>query len=150
MRINEETDSTKFTREIEIPDADDHEIAQPESGHREVRGEGEAPFTKAYAPESLPKLEIPDLPLDALSVSVDDLAEIDDTYAEDPLSIPVLEWSATEAEIEQEIQAAIQENKTQADQRAEILQARMGMLTSQISSLNEKLDRLENSSKIKV
>jgi len=150
MRINEETDSDKFTRQIDIPDADDNELAQPESDHRVIRGEDESPFTKAYAPESLPKIEIPDLPLDALSVSVDDLAEIDDTHAEDPLSIPVLEWSATEAEIEQEIQAAIQENKTQADQRAEILHVRMGMLTSQICSLNEKLDRLENSSKIKV
>jgi hypothetical protein len=150
MRITDNTDSTKFTREIEIPDADDIELGSSQPDKTVIRSVDEAPFAKGYSPESLPKLEIPDLPLDAISVSVDDLPEIDDTHAEDPLSIPVLEWSATESEIEQEMLAAIQENKTQADQRAEILQARMGKLSGQISSLNEKLDRLANSSKIKV
>jgi hypothetical protein len=150
MRITDDPDEKKFTREIEIPDADDIELGSSQPDKTVIRSVDETPFAKGYSPESLPKLEIPDLPLDAVSVSVDDLPEIDDTDEEDPLSIPVLAWSPPEAPIDQEMLSAIQENKSQADQRAEIIKARMGMLTSQISSLNDKLARLENSSKIKV
>lgn len=150
MRITEDSDEKKFTREIEIPDPQDIVLGSSQPEKTVTRSVEEPPFAKGYSPESLPKLEIPDLPLDAVSVSVDDLPEIDDTDEEDPLSIPVLAWSPPEAPIDQEILAAIQEKKSQADQLSESMKVRMGMLTSQISSLNEKLDRLENSSKIKV
>lgn len=150
MRITEDTESTKLTRDIEIPDPQDIVLGFSQPEKTVTRSVEEPRFAKGYSPESLPKLEIPDLPLDAVSVSVDDLPEIDDTDEEDPLSIPVLAWSPPEASIDQEMLAAIQEKKSQADQVSESMKARMGMLTSQISSLNEKLDRLENSSKIKV
>jgi hypothetical protein len=150
MRITDDPEEEKFTREIEIPDPDEVEL-DPSGAEKEViRAVDEAPFTKGYSPESLPKLDIPDLPLDAVVVSADDLPEIDDTDDEDPISAPVLALPTPDADMEQEMLAAIQEMKSQADQRAEIRQARMGKLTGQISSLNDKLDRLANSSKIKV
>lgn len=150
MRITDDPDEKKFTREIEIPDADDVDIELTHRDKEVVRSVEEPPFAKGYSPESLPKLDIPDLPLDAVVVSVDELPEIDDTDDEDPLPPPVLAWSPPDDPIDQELLAAIQEMKSQADQRAEIRQARMGKLSGQISSLNDKLDRLANSSKIKV
>ena len=150
MRITEDPDEKKFTREIEIPDADDIELAAPQPDKEVIRSVDEVPFNKGYSPESLPKLDIPDLPLDAVVVSADDLPEIDETDDEDPISVPVLALPTPDADMEQEILAAAQEMKSQADQRAEMIKARMGKLSGQISSLNDKLARLENSSKIKV
>lgn len=153
MRITEEIDSKKFD-DIEIPDADDVELAPAKPAGDVVRSSGEASFAKSYAPESLPKIELPDLPVDAVSVSAQTLAEIDDSDEEDPLSEPLLALSApdpeSDPELDAELLAAIQVMKAQADQRAEIMQARMGKLSGQISSLNDKLDRLANSSRIKV
>jgi outer membrane murein-binding lipoprotein Lpp len=123
-----------------------------------VRSAGEASFAKSYSPETLPKIDLPDLPMDAVSVSAQDLAEIDDSDEEDPLSEPVQALYAPEPEAEPEsdpeadaeLLAAIQVMKAQADQRAEIMQARMDKLSGQISSLNDKLDRLANISRIEV
>lgn len=154
MRITEDTDAKKFVDEIEIPDADDVELSPAKSAGDVVRSSGEAPFAKGYAPESLPKIELPDLPVDAVSVSAQTLAEIDDSDEEDPLSEPALALSAPDPELDPEMEAellaAIQVMKAQADQRAEIMQARMGKLSGKISSLNDKLDRLVNSSRIEV
>ena len=150
MRITDDSEEKKFTREIEIPDADDVELEALKPEKPVIRSVEQVPFTKGYSPESLPKLDIPDLPLDAVVVSADELPEIDDTDDEDPISAPVLALPTPDADMEQEMLAAIQEMKSQADQRAEIRQARMGKLSGQISSLNDKLDRLANSSKIKV
>jgi hypothetical protein len=154
MRITEDADTKKFVDEIEIPDADDVELAPVKPAGEVVRASVEAPFTKSYAPETLPQIDLPDLPVDAMSVSAEALAEIDDSDEEDPLSEPVLALSAPDPELDPEMEAellaAIQVMKSQADQRAEIMQARMGKLTGSISSLNDKLDRLANSSRIKV
>ena len=162
MRITQDTDAKKFVDEIEIPDADDIELAPPKSADEVVRAADELPFAKGYASETLPKIEIPDLPEDAVSVSAQalselpsvtelmPLAEIDDSDDEDPLSPPVLALPVPDVPLDDEILAAIQVKKAEADQRAEIMQARMGKLSSQISSLNDKLDRLANSSRIKV
>jgi len=158
MRITQDKDSKKFVDDIEIPDADDVELPAPKLAGELVRSAGEASFAKSYSPESLPKIDLPDLPLDAVSVSAQDLAEIDDSDEEDPLSEPVQALYAPEPEAEPEsdpeadaeLLAAIQVMKAQADQRAEIMQARMDKLSGQISSLNDKLDRLANISRIEV
>jgi hypothetical protein len=162
MRITQDKDSKKFVDDIEIPDADDVELPAPKLAGELVRSAGEASFAKSYSPESLPKIDLPDLPLDAVSVSAQDLAEIDDSDEEDPLSEPVQALYAPELEAEPEVEpesdpeadaellAAIQVMKAQADQRAEIMQARMDKLSGQISSLNDKLDRLANISRIEV
>ena len=158
MRITQDKDSKKFVDDIEIPDADDVELPAPKLAGELVRSAGEASFAKSYSPESLPKIDLPDLPMDAVSVSAQDLAEIDDSDEEDPLSEPVQALYAPEPEAEPEsdpeadaeLLAAIQVMKAQADQRAEIMQARMDKLSGQISSLNDKLDRLANISRIEV
>jgi hypothetical protein len=162
MRITEDTDTKKFVDEIEIPDAEDVELSPPKSAEEVVRATDEAPFAKGYDPETLPKIDVPDLPEDAVSVSaqalselpsVTDLmpmAEIDDSDEEDPLTGSVLALSAPDAPLDEEMLLAIQVKKAEADKRAEIMQARMGKLSGQISSLNDKLDRLANSSRIKV
>lgn len=158
MRITQDKDSKKFVDDIEIPDADDVELPAPKLAGELVRSAGEASFAKSYSPETLPKIDLPDLPMDAVSVSAQDLAEIDDSDEEDPLSEPVQALYAPEPEAEPEsdpeadaeLLAAIQVMKAQADQRAEIMQARMDKLSGQISSLNDKLDRLANISRIEV
>jgi hypothetical protein len=158
MRITQDKDSKKFVDDIEIPDADDVELPAPKLAGEVVRSAGEASFAKSYSPETLPKIDLPDLPMDAVSVSAQDLAEIDDSDEEDPLSEPVQALYAPEPEAEPEsdpeadaeLLAAIQVMKAQADQRAEIMQARMDKLSGQISSLNDKLDRLANISRIEV
>jgi hypothetical protein len=103
---------------------------------------------------------MPDLPEDAVSVSAQvlsevptltelmPLAEIDESDDEDPIQAPTLSLAAPDEELQ--IQADVQVRSAEADKRAEIRQARMGKLSGQISSLNDKLDRLANSSKIKV
>jgi hypothetical protein len=158
MRITGDADSKKFEDEIEIPDAEDVELAPKKPAGEVVRADDEVPFSKGYDPETLPKIEVPDLPEDAVSVSAQVLsevptltdlmpmAEIDESDDEDPLQAPALSLDAPEAPI----QPSVQVRSAEADKRAEIMQARMGKLSGQISSLNDKLDRLANSSKIKV
>jgi hypothetical protein len=158
MRITQDKDSKKFVDDIEIPDADDVALPSPKLAGEVVRSAGEASFAKSYEPESLPKIDLPDLPMDAVSVSAQDLVEIDDSDEEDPLSEPVQALYAPELEAEPEsdpeadaeLLEVIQVMKAQADQRAEIMQARMDKLSGQISSLNDKLDRLANISRIEV
>ena len=160
MRITGDADSKKFEDEIEIPDADEVELASKKPAGEVVRSDDTVPFAKGYDPETLPKIDLPDLPEDAVSVSAQvlsevptltdlmPLAEIDESDDEDPIQVPVLSLEATDAE--PPIQAAVQVRSVEADKRAEMRQARMGKLSGQISSLNDKLDRLANSSKIKV
>jgi hypothetical protein len=160
MRITGDADSKKFEDDIEIPDADEVELAPKKPAGEVVRSDDEVPFSKGYDPETLPKIEVPDLPEDAVSVSAQALsevptltdlmpmAEIDDSDDEDPLQAPALSLAAPDDE--PQIQATVQVRSAEADKRAEMMQARMGKLSGQISSLNDKLDRLANSSKIKV
>ncbi|PQA81569.1 hypothetical protein C5F52_18435 [Limnohabitans sp. TS-CS-82] len=160
MRITGDEDSKKFEDDIEIPDAEDVELAPKKPVGEVVRSDDEIPFSKGYEPETLPKIDMPDLPEDAVSVSAQvlsevptltelmPLAEIDESDDEDPIQAPTLSLAAPDEELQ--IQADVQVRSAEADKRAEIRQARMGKLSGQISSLNDKLDRLANSSKIKV
>ena len=160
MRITGDEDSKKFEDDIEIPDAEDVELAPKKPVGEVVRSDDEIPFSKGYDPETLPKIEVPDLPEDAVSVSAQALsevptltalmpmAEIDESDDEDPFHASALSLAAPDAEAP--IPATVQVRSADADKCAEMRQARMGKLSGQISSLNDKLDRLANSSKIKV
>lgn len=133
------------------------EVPESEGLHMEA-----PPFEHGYQPESLPKINVPDLPEDAEGLSAEALAQVPtltelvaapaedvEVNTEDPSSDTESPDAllATEAEsVEESIQAA----PVQADTWTEVMQARMGKLTDEIHTLNARLDRLEALNKTEV
>lgn len=95
-------------------------------------------FEPGYQTDSLPKITVPDLSDEALSLSADALAQV-----------PTLTESVGDAPATAS-QALIQDMPAQADTQGEELQIRMGKLSGEIHTLNARLDRIERRSKTKV
>jgi hypothetical protein len=117
-----------------------------------------APFEPGYQPETLPKIQVPDLAEDAQSLTAEALAQVptltelvDGEVVEQaeertdpaPLDLPEVAAQALLAE-------PIQDEPAQADTWSEQLHVRMGKLTDDIHTLNARLDRLDERSKTKV
>jgi len=122
-----------------------------------------APFEPGYQPETLPKIQVPDLPEDAQGLTAEALAQVptltelvdgevmaqpEESADSEPLDQPEV---AAEALTDDPIQdEPIQDEPAQADTWGEQLHVRMGKLTDDIHTLNARLDRLEERSKTKV
>ena len=117
-----------------------------------------APFEPGYQPETLPKIQVPDLAEDAQSLTAEALAQVptltelvDGEVVEQaeertdpaPLDLPEVAAQTLLAE-------PIQDEPAQADTWSEQLHVRMGKLTDDIHTLNARLDRLDERSKTKV
>lgn len=123
-----------------------------------------APFEPAYQPQTLPQIQVPDLPDDAQGLSAEALAQVptltelvdgDPVVPQEQPSVdtPALTEPEPETEpLEQEApeEACVQETPPQADTWTEQLQVRMGKLSDDIHTLNARLDRLEERNKAKV
>ena len=116
-------------------------------------------FAPSFTPENVPKLSVPDLPDDATGLSPEELAHV--PTLTDQVKAPELVNQAEqaiesvqsdEASLMQEditlIEADAQEGEVQADTWVEQLQVRMDRLLDDIHTLNERLDRLENKTKV--
>lgn len=120
-----------------------------------------APFEPGYQPESLPKISVPDLPIDAQGLTAEALAQV-------PTLTELVGESTTQVPVEQTLEAqepqvsevsepvpvldaepVIQDLPAQADTWGEEFQVRMGKLTDDIHTLNARLDRLEERHKTK-
>lgn len=145
-----------------------HEQPTPETLHVSDGIHPEAaPFEPGYQPETLPKIQVPDLPEDAQGLTAEALAQVPtltelvdgevvaqtpESADSAPLAPPVaaaqevLSPAATQASPDEMIQA----EPAQADTWSEQLHVRMGRLTDDIHTLNARLDRLEERSKTKV
>lgn len=106
-----------------------------------------APFELGYQPESLPKISVPDLPIDAQSLTAEALSQVptltelvDDTLVEEGGD------ALAEADLV-ETESLIQDTPVQADTWVEELHVRMGKLTDEINTLNARLDRLDEQNK---
>ena len=108
-----------------------------------------APFELGYQPESLPKISVPDLPMDAQGLTAEALSQV-----------PTLTELVGDALVEEDGEGAfvddlaetaplIQDVPVQADTWVEELHVRMGKLTDEIHTLNARLDRLEEQNNTK-
>ena len=145
-----------------------HEQPTPETLHVSDGIHPEAaPFEHGYQPETLPKIQVPDLPEDAQGLTAEALAQVP-TLTElvdgevvaqapesaDPAPLALPEVVAQEVLSPVTSQASpdemIQAETAQADTWSEQLHVRMGKLTDDIHTLNARLDRLDERSKTKV
>ena len=145
-----------------------HEQPTPETLHVSDGIHPEAaPFEPGYQPETLPKIQVPDLPEDAQGLTAEALAQVP-TLTElvdgevvaqaperaDPAPLALPEVAAQEVLSPVTSQASpdemIQAEPAQADTWSEQLHVRMGKLTDDIHTLNARLDRLDERSKTKV
>ena len=99
-----------------------------------------SPFEPGFQPESIPKISVPDIPVDAVGLTAEALAQV-----------PTLTDQVEEVNPEvHNIEAAIQEAPVEADTGGEEFHARMDKLTNDIHQLNARLDRLEEKIQIEV
>ncbi|MFY8179332.1 MAG: hypothetical protein ACOVKR_07965 [Limnohabitans sp.] len=99
-----------------------------------------SPFEPGFQPESIPKISVPDIPVDAVGLTAEALAQV-----------PTLTDQVEEVNPEvPNIEAAIQEAPVEADTGGEEFHARMDKLTNDIHQLNARLDRLEEKIQIEV
>lgn len=125
-------------------------------------------FQPSFTPENVPKLSVPDLPDDATGLSPEALAQVptltDQVHAPEPEAtqassaaepvLPVLEplpqdHSEAEPSAATEVLAQeTQEPAAEADTWLEQMQVRMDRLMDDIHTLNDRLDRLENKTKV--
>lgn len=135
-----------------------------------------APFEPAYQPETLPQIQVPDLPADAQGLTAEALAQVptltelvDGDVVDSPkeaavdLVVPQEQPEPAEPELAEpeaekaesasedaQVDEPVQETPPQADTWAEQLHVRMGKLSDDIHTLNARLDRLEDRNKTKV
>ena len=122
-----------------------------------------APFEPAYQPQTLPQIQVPDLPDDAQGLTAEALAQVPTLtelvdgepvvpQAQPSEDTPALAEPESDAEPLKEApeEAPVQETPPQADTWTEQLQVRMGKLSDDIHTLNARLDRLEERNKTKV
>lgn len=141
-----------MSQDHEQPSSDTHSVSDA------IRPEA-APFEPGYQPETLPHIQVPDLPEDAQGLTAEALAQVPtltelvdgeevDTSTEPLDDEPVDIQSAVSCD--ETLAEPIQDESAQADTWSEQLHARMGKLTDDIQNLNARLDRLEERSKTKV
>ncbi len=137
-----------------------------------VKG-GDAGFQAGFKPENVPQINLPDVPQDATGLPPEALAHIptltervpaasDDatsppgdtvptlevlTEDEPVTDVPTLEL-AQEATEAAEVAKQTQEPQVEADTWVQQMQVRMDRLIDDIHNLNDRLDRLENKTKV--
>jgi hypothetical protein len=121
---------------------------------------GDTGFQPSFKPDNVPKLSVPDVPEDATGLSPEDLAHVptlteqvgaapealpkpDDEPASEA---PVLAISADTELLA--VEQDTQEPEPEADTWVEHMQVRMDRLMDDIHTLNDRLDRLENKTKV--
>ena len=125
---------------------------------------GDTGFQAGFKPENVPHINLPDVPQDATGLPPEALAHIPTLTERVPAgdTVPVLEVSpeddtATNAqplEITDELTDATevaeqtQELEVEADTWVQQMQVRMDRLMDDIHNLNDRLDRLENKTKV--
>ena len=133
-----------------------------------VAGEG-AGFQPGFTPENVPHINLPDVPQDATGLPPEALAHIptltervpasDTTRAPAADTVPVLEMlpdasdeaeaALSEAPLDLVEEAALtQEPEVESDTWVQQIQVRMDRLVDDIQTLNDRLDRLENKTKV--
>ena len=122
-----------------------------------VTGE-EAGFTPSFKPDNVPKLKVPDLPDDATGLSPEALAQVPTLtdQVEGPPELTSDDEAPAELPVDDDVaqaeQLAIaqdtQEPEPEADTWVQQLQVRMDRLMDDIHTLNDRLDRLENKTKV--
>ena len=132
-------------------------LVRPDHADAPVSLSGEdTGFTPSFTPENVPKLRVPDLPEDATGLSPEALAQVptltDQVDAPpEPLpeaaAPPVLQDDAPEPEL-LVADPDTQEPAPEADTWVHQIQVRMDRLMDDIHTLNERLDRLENKTKV--
>lgn len=113
-------------------------------------------FEPGYQPEQLPKLEVPDLDADVQSLTASELAQVPtlvDQVAVSPQAVasnvtPPAKAVSTDVPDSNESAPPAQVQPVQADQMWVLFHVRMDALTADIKNLNDRLDQLENKSKV--
>ena len=131
-------------------------LVRPDHADAPVSVTGEdTGFTPSFKPDNVPKLSVPDLPDDATGLSPEALAQVPtltdqvDTPPElthdDEASPDVpLQEDAEKLALAQDTQ----EPEPEADTWVQQIQVRMDRLMDDIHTLNDRLDRLENKTKV--
>lgn len=107
---------------------------------------GDAGFQSGFKPENVPQINLPDVPQDAAGLPPEALAHIP-TLTE---WVPEASDEALPPELTDEPQAIeqTQEPEVQADTWVQQMQVRMDRLMDDIHNLNDRLDQLENKTKV--
>lgn len=131
-------------------------LVRPDHADAPVSVTGDdAGFTPSFTPENVPKLSVPDLPEDATGLSPEALAQVP-TLTDQVDAPEVTEGEAqtapaadesTQTQLQANEQTA-QEPEPEADTWIQQLQVRMDRLMDDIHVLNDRLDRLENKTKV--
>lgn len=118
----------------------------------------DAGFTPSFKPDNVPKLSVPDLPDDATGLSPEALAQVPTLtdQVEGPPELTSEDEASTELPIQDDAAQAeplviaqdTQEPEPEADTWVQQLQVRMDRLMDDIHTLNDRLDRLENKTKV--
>ena len=133
---------------------------------------GDTGFQAGFKPETVPQINLPDVPQDAAGLPPEALAHIptltervpaasDDSASPAGDTVPVLEvpqddtTTATqllaitdEPADAEEVAEQTQEPEVEADTWVQQMQVRMDRLMDDIHTLNDRLDRLENKTKV--
>lgn len=130
---------------------------------------GDTGFQSGFKPENVPQINLPDVPQDATGLPPEALAHIptltervpaasDEASSPPGDTVPTLEMLpddeiVTEAQPSEPMDAPdeaepTQEPEVQADTWVEQMQVRMDRLMDDIHNLNDRLDRLENKTKV--
>jgi len=134
---------------------------------------GDTGFQAGFKPENVPHINLPDVPQDATGLPPEALAHIptltervpatsDDSAPPAGDTVPVLEVPPEDITITQtqpleitveqpdatEVAEQTQEPQVEADTWVEQMQVRMDRLMDDIHNLNDRLDRLENKTKV--
>lgn len=131
----------------------DPNLVRPDHADAPVSVTGDATgFQPSFTPDNVPKLSVPDLPEDATGLSPEALAQV--PTLTDQVQAPVEPASESQiqaAELETEplaVEQVTQELEPEADTWIEQMQVRMDRLMDDIHTLNDRLDRLENKTKV--
>ena len=144
-------------------------LVRPDHADAPVSVTGEdSGFQPSFKPDNVPKLSVPDLPEDATGLSPEALAQVptltDQVHAPEASAAETSPDSATPApepalqaqrqsgsppsEAPEVLAQVAQEPEAEADTWIDQMQVRMDRLMEDIHTLNDRLDRLENKTKV--
>lgn len=123
-------------------------LVRPDHADEPVSVAGEdTGFQPSFTPENVPKLSVPDLPEDATGLSPEALAQVPTlTDQVDAPQVTLVDETPEPALLVMD--QAAQEPEPEADTWLEQIKVRMDRLTDDIHTLNDRLDRLENKTKV--
>lgn len=111
---------------------------------------GDAGFQSGFKPENVPQINLPDVPQDAAGLPPEALAHIPTLTERVPATSDEAQppEPADEATDEPQAIEQTQEPEVQADTWVQQMQVRMDRLMDDIHNLNDRLDQLENKTKV--